>query len=220
MKWFKAEVAVFLALLLATVGWLWYRLNLTQEELTALKNQEQTAETIQAAAADIFPDGQIESLNIEVLEVMLASLSARLEVLEAGGGQSGQGGPAPAPATTTTVSFQPQVIYLGAASTQNRDWTETGQAVTINSGDYPADVSATFEAGLSIVGGEAWARLKNKTTGAVLSVTEVMHNNSSTTWKTSPAFKLHSGYNNYVVELKSSSGETVNLAGARIRISR
>ena len=202
MKWFKAEVAVFLALLLATVGWLWYRLNLTQEELTALKNQEQTAETIQAAAADIFPDGQIESLNIEVLEVMLASLSARLEVLEAGGGQSGQGGPAPAPATTTTVSFQPQVIYLGAASTQNRDWTETGQA------------------GLSIVGGEAWARLKNKTTGAVLSVTEVMHNNSSTTWKTSPAFKLHSGYNNYVVELKSSSGETVNLAGARIRISR
>ena len=95
-----------------------------------------------------------------------------------------------------------------------------GRAVQLNASDYPSDVHAVFEASLSIVGGEVWARLKNTTTGAILSVTEIFNNSATATWKTSGNWQLHSGNNNYVVQLKSSSGETANLSSARIRISR
>ncbi|MDP4031206.1 MAG: hypothetical protein Q8P47_02870, partial [Candidatus Beckwithbacteria bacterium] len=101
-----------------------------------------------------------------------------------------------------------------------RNWTETGAQVQLNSANYPAGVNAVFEAGLSIIGGEAWARLKNKTTGAIISVSEVSHNNSAVAWKGSGAFKLHSGNNLYVVEIKSSSGETANLSGSRLQLSQ
>jgi hypothetical protein len=77
-----------------------------------------------------------------------------------------------------------------------------------------------FEAGLSIIGGEAWARLKNKTTGAIISVSEVFHNNSTVVWKNSGVFKLHPGNNLYVVEIKSSSDEIANLVGSRIKLSQ
>ncbi|MFH0943446.1 MAG: hypothetical protein V1810_04715 [Candidatus Beckwithbacteria bacterium] len=124
--------------------------------------------------------------------------------------------PAPAP----SIPFQPQIVYLGSASTTQTDWTVTNVEVRLNSNDYPADVIAYFEAGLSIVNGEAWARLKNKTTGAIMSITEIYNNTNSIVWKTSPSFKLHSGNNVYVVEIKSSSSELANLSGARITISK
>lgn len=119
-----------------------------------------------------------------------------------------------------SIPFQPQIIYLGSASTTQTDWTATNVEVKLNSNDYPADVIAYFEAGLSIVNGEAWARLKNKTSGAIMSITEIYNNTNSIIWKTSPSFKLHSGNNVYVVEIKSSSNELANLSGARITISK
>ncbi|MCX6816380.1 MAG: hypothetical protein NTZ93_00705 [Candidatus Beckwithbacteria bacterium] len=124
------------------------------------------------------------------------------------------------PLTTAETPFQPQMIYLGAANTTKTEWTETNLEVKLNSIDYPADVNAVFEAGLSIISGEAWARLKNKTSGAIMSVTEIYNNSNSVVWKTSPSFKLHPGNNVYVVELKSSSSELANLSGARIKISK
>ena len=157
----------------------------------------------------------LEEAN-SVLEASIASLLNRIETLEKVPVQTTSVTASPA----TAIVFQPQVIYLGSASSNRHEWTDSGVEVVINSADYPADISAVFEAGLSIPGGEAWARLKNETTGAVMLITEVSHNNSTVTWKSSPSFKLHSGNNTYIVQLKSTSHETANLSGARLKITR
>jgi len=131
--------------------------------------------------------------------------------------------PSPSPSSVftpaATVQWQPQNIYLGSASTVKTEWTETSAAIQLKSSDYPAEVKAVFEAQLSIVNGEAWARLKNKTSGAIMQVTEIFNNSNTATWKNSPAFKLHSGTNSYVIELMSTSSEQANLSGARLKLS-
>lgn len=131
--------------------------------------------------------------------------------------------PSPSPSTvpnpSVIVQWQPQNIYLGSATTTKTEWTETGAAIQLNSSDYPAEVKAVFEAQLSIVNGEAWARLKNKTSGAIMQVTEIFNNSNIATWKSSPGFKLHNGTNTYVIELKSTTGEQVNLSAARLKLS-
>lgn len=129
--------------------------------------------------------------------------------------------PAPslAPSPTVTVQWQPQNIYLGSAVTTKTEWTETSTAIQLNSSDYPTEVKAVFEAQLSIVNGEAWARLKNKTSGAIMQVTEIYNNSNIAAWKSSPAFKLHNGTNTYVIELKSTTGEQANLSAARLKLS-
>ena len=127
--------------------------------------------------------------------------------------------PSLAPSPTVTVQWQPQNIYLGSATTTKTEWTETSTAIQLNSSDYPTEVKAVFEAQLSIVNGEAWARLKNKTSGAIMQVTEIYNNSNIAAWKSSPAFKLHNGTNTYVIELKSTTGEQANLSGARLKLS-
>ena len=154
--------------------------------------------------------------NILSLQASVSGLISRLEKLELTGSGNSSAAIFPSPST----AFQPQLIYLGSASTIQRDWTNSEVEVKLNSADYPADVTAVFEAQLSIVGGEAWARLTNKTTGAVMSITEIFHNTNTLTWKSSPGFKLHSGNYTYVVQLRSTSGETANLSGARLKLSR
>ena len=131
--------------------------------------------------------------------------------------------PSPSPSSVftpaATVQWQPQNIYLGSASTTKTEWTETSAVIQLKSSDYPAEVKAVFEGQLSIVNGEAWARLKNKTSGAIMQITEIFNNSNTATWKNSPAFKLHSGTNTYVIELMSTSSEQANLSGARLKLS-
>jgi len=165
--------------------------------------------------------------TLAALQATISGLLKRLEILETGQNVVApetptfpSSSPAASGQTAAKAVFQTQVLYLGSASTTERDWTETGAQVWLNSANYPAGVNAVFEAGLSIIGGEAWARLKNKTTGAIISASEVFHNNSTVSWKGSGAFKLHSGNNLYVVELKSTSGETANLSGSRLQLSQ
>jgi len=164
-----------------------------------------------------------DQTSVAALQATVAGLLQRLEVLEAGQNietlpeSSPQASPEPSVAKAV---FQAQVLYLGSGNTTERVWTETGAQLWLSSANYPSGVQAVFEAGLSIIGGEAWARLKNKTTGAVISISEVFHNNNTVTWKTAPAFKLHPGNNLYVVEIKSSSDEVANLAGSRLQLSQ
>lgn len=165
----------------------------------------------------------IDNQALETLQATIAGLLKRLEILESGQEAVSSPEPSPPPAVNqppVKAVFPTQVLYLGSGSTTQRDWTETGAQIWLNSANYPGGVNAVFEAGLAIIGGEAWARLKNKTTGAIISVAEVWHNNSNVLWKSSPSFKLHSGNNLYVVELKSSSGETANLSGSRVQLAQ
>lgn len=146
-----------------------------------------------------------------------SEILAKLEALEKTVAELQSQNKTPASTSTNTFdNFSRQVLYLGSAETTNRDWTRTGLEITLNSNDYPANASATFEAGLSIIGGQAWARLVNTSTGAIITASEVSHGSSTVTWKSSAQFKLHPGQNVYAVEIRSSSNERAQMSGARI----
>lgn len=155
--------------------------------------------------------------EIGKLQLSLDALTERVSALE----------DVPAPAqssgeTTTIVthgSVKEHIINMGSGSTQKTEWTDIlDTTIELNSANYGDIKSVNFEATISIVSGEVYARLVNKSTGAVISASEVSHNSSSATLKTSGNFWLHSGSNDYVVQLRSSNGETAVLGEARIRI--
>lgn len=124
------------------------------------------------------------------------------------------------PATSLASSFSKETLYLGSATTKSQEWSETGLEIGINSAHYPAGVTVKLEASLSTIGGEAWVRITNKSTGAVISLSEISHNTSTATWKLSPSFALHPGGYTYSLEARSTSGETANISGARLIIEK
>jgi hypothetical protein len=149
------------------------------------------------------------------LPMQIASLSARLSKLEK----------KPAGGSTTTIvkqgSQQPRevFVYLGAGSSPNRDWTDITSAVaSLDSANYPGIKAVYFEAALGILGGEAHARLVNKTSGGVYLSSEIMNNSSASKWVTSAALSLQNGNATYGVQVRSTSSEVVRLDGARLRI--
>lgn len=152
------------------------------------------------------------STKLDDLSATTSSIINRIEILEKNYENINFVQPA------VTAPFQKQIIYIGSADINNLDWVDTGIEVTLNSSDYPSNVNTVFEAGLSSIGGIAYARLLNKTTGSVMAVTEISSNTGTTTWKTSPSFKLFNGTNIYAVQMKSSSGDTINASGARVVI--
>lgn len=119
-------------------------------------------------------------------------------------------------AKSTPTTSKAEIIYLGAGSTDKREWTESGIEIALNSSSYPAGTQLKFEAGLAITSGEVWARLKNKTTGAIINVSEVYNNSGTTTWKGSAPFTIHPGNNTYVIELRTTSGELGTMQGSRL----
>ncbi len=122
--------------------------------------------------------------------------------------------------TVSSSSAKEYVIYLGSGSTTSRDWAEVeGTKTTIDTANYPAINNVEFQASLKILGGEVRARLKNKTTGGIFYDSAVMHNSSTTTWVSRTGLSLRGGSNEYVVELRSTSGELAQLEGARLRIT-
>ncbi|MFC1627398.1 hypothetical protein ACFL18_02500 [Patescibacteria group bacterium] len=224
MSHFKTIVSAILILLAGGIIRLWIIQNRTINTLQNLQkltisspapiatSESSTLEETQPATNSTLT--VLEKANSS-LQTSVSNLLNRIEVLEENTTTPGIGGP-----TTITPAFQPQTFYLGSTTNNHHEWIDVGLEVTINTANYPSNISAVFEAGIALPGGEGWARLRNKTNGAVLSITEVFHNNDTTTWKSSPSFKLHSGNNTYVVQLKSTSHETLTLSGARIKISQ
>lgn len=200
--------AIAFGAVVAAAGWLVFKLPVSSSP-------------IGAPQASIVNVDNVDNEVVSTLQASISSLLKRLEILEASQNMVVPEEPlSSSPAPAAKVVFQTQVLYLGSGSTTEREWTETGAQVWLNSASYPSDIHVVFEAGLSIIGGEAWARLKNKTTGAIISASEVFHNNNTITWKGSAAFKLLPGNNLYVVEIKSSSGETANLSGSRVQLTQ
>lgn len=111
------------------------------------------------------------------------------------------------------------MIYLGTGGTDRRDWTDMTAAVAdVNFDSYSKIKAVYFEAGLSIVGGEAHARLINLDTNSVFYETEVFNNSSSSVWKTAQVLVLPSGSTKLGVQVKSTSGEYASLDGSRLHI--
>lgn len=122
---------------------------------------------------------------------------------------------------TPQPSHQPNIrelnFYLGSGSTNQTAWTTLPAVeVTIDSRNFIIH-DVKFEAGLSVNGGEAYVRLINKNSGNVINGSQLSHNTQATTWK-SNSIGLDYGNQTYQVQAKSSSGETITLHGARIKI--
>lgn len=187
----------------------------TQSETSQNPNPDQKNEATQSGAVPANSTGA--NATLQKLASDLEKLTQRILKLEKN----------PAPTASTTVinnpspiNFQKQIVYLGTAETNSFTWVDTSVEVKLNSFSYPKDVTATFEAAISIWGGDGFARLKNKTTNTIISGTELTHNTSTATWKTSKKFTLDYNENVYLVQLRSNSGETVKLEGARVIIDR
>ena len=208
---FQVFTIICLLLLAVAIGGLFYYFDSVKSTSVAVVPTvaESPTETIIANK-----DSQEE---ITQLQASISALLTRVETLE---DQPTKLSSAPVASTSRSTSpLRKETLYLGSANTTSRKWTDTDVEVVINSNDYPANTTVVYEAGLSIIGGEAWSRVVNKSTGAVISASEVSHNDNMLTWKNSSAFKLFPGSNRYTIELRSTSGEVANLSGARLIVS-
>jgi len=126
--------------------------------------------------------------------------------------------PAPAPATSVGgSSVKEQLFYLGSGTATSTSWVDVPAAqTTLDSRNFDLH-EVKFEAGLSTIGGEVYARLVNKHDGVTLSNSTLTHNTQTATWK-SATISLGNESQTYQVQIRSSSGEKVTLHGAQIRI--
>lgn len=158
------------------------------------------------------------SSQLTQLNQTLNSFDSRLDTLETDV-ENIQQNPS-APSSSSISGAKEYDLFIGTGSSNNLNWTTVDSTeITIDTTKYPTIKSAKFEAGLSIIGGEARARLLNKTTLEVIPISEVMHNTSTTTWKTSSSFAIPSGTHTFQVQLRSSSGERAYLGGSRLKLS-
>lgn len=198
---------------------LWLKVDRTEQLLTNSAQETVSPENSEnlATSTDF-----ISVIDQDWLEASVSALAARLEQVEKNQKtiQNQIATSASAQSKSTIPTFTKETLFLGSASTNNREWSETGLEIGINSAHYPQGVTVKLESSLSIIGGEAWVRLKNKSTGAIISISEISHNTNVATWKLSPSFALHTGGYTYVLEARSSSGETANISGARLIIER
>lgn len=186
--------------------------NLTSQPIQTVDSSDDSADT-PARQSELTGNQEEDLAN---LETRLASLEETVAEIDTSGDSSSQ---TSSDTSSTSSSVKEFYVYLGSGSSSSTDWTNIpGAVVTIDTGQYDNIKEVRFEAGLSILSGNAYARLVNKDTGAVFTNSEVTHNTSTPTWKTSSTFGLHTGSVNYMVQLRSSSGDRVDLTGARIKI--
>src|SRR3989338_4075980 len=165
---------------------------------------------------DLAAEQTAQSRIIQHMQDVVASLSAQVtatgkqpaSVIKSGG-----------TTTQAMVGLKEQSIYIGSGSSTKTDWTDLDATIfELNTTNYPGLEGASFEATLSVVGGEASARVRNKTTDQIITASEVSHNTSVSTQKLSGSFTLTGGSNVYVVQLRSSSNETAVLHSARLKL--
>ncbi len=197
-------------------------------QLSQLKSKvsamDKTAELVVTTPTTTTPTGSsplpTTTTTSPQLQKELAAIKQQISSLEKQITASAQTQPTTSSSTASTTSQREYVIYLGSGSTINRDWTLIPAAgVTLDISAYRHVKSVSFEAGLSIVSGEVYARLYDQTTQTPFYSTELSNNTSAGTWKTSSSLTLPKGSHYYTVQLKSSNGEVANLVGARLKIT-
>jgi hypothetical protein len=110
-------------------------------------------------------------------------------------------------------------VPLGSGSTTKSEWADVpALQVTVNGDRYGQTVKAYLEASLRSVNGKAEARLLDRTTSEVIHQSNIAHEGSEFNWVVSKPFDLPEGGRTYVVQMRSSSGETVEASGVRLRI--
>lgn len=125
--------------------------------------------------------------------------------------------------TTTSSSSGPKVAYIpigySGSGTYSSDFgTISGYETTIDPSNYPGYKQMELEANFRIFqNGTAEVRLFNKTDGTAISNSDLSTTSQDYTTKTSSGFTL-SGSKTYTVQVKSSTGYSVDLQWSRIRV--
>lgn len=154
----------------------------------------------------------VDSTQLTALQTKITSLEQQLAELQ----EKVNATPTP---NSSSSSVKEAWLPIGSGSTTSTDWTSVDSAiVTLDLGKYPAVKEAYWEGALSIIGGNASARLINQSGGGVISGSEISHNSSKSTWKTSAQLSLPAGKSTIVVQLRSSSSEKAELANSRLHL--
>lgn len=129
-----------------------------------------------------------------------------------------------APAASTTTS-NIKTLYIpmgyGGSSSATSDFESISSTeISINPNDYPGYKKMVFEANFRIFQGNGTgeARILNKTDGTAVLASSVSTNSQDYSTKTSNGFTLPGGSKTYVVQLKSTTGYSVDLQLTRIRV--
>ncbi len=176
-----------------------------------ISGKKETVEVVASNSADA-RDNDVSESDGELLS-RIEELESQVEAL-----QKSSGG-----RTTVINSANDGVkefsIFLGSGDSSSTTWSDIdGLQAKIDLSKYSNIKEIRFEGSLSIVGGEARARLYNKTTSQPIVESEIMHNTNTATFKTSGNIHLQQGENLYVVQIRSSSGERAYLSGGRVTI--
>ncbi len=116
-------------------------------------------------------------------------------------------------------SIREYFIPLGSGNTSNTEWADVPSAqATINSDRYGEIVSIYFEASLSAINGTVEARILDKTSSEVIDESNISHNTSEYVWRSSKPFSVGPGGKTYIVQMKSSTGEVVEMSQARLKV--
>lgn len=109
-------------------------------------------------------------------------------------------------------------VPMGTGSTNKTDWIDVPSVqATINGDRYGQVVAAYFEASMKSPNGKVEARLLDRTNATVIHESNVEHIGDYT-WIISKPFALPTGGRTFVVQMRSGSGDTVEINGARLRI--
>lgn len=216
------QLIVLGAVVLVGVGvlFVWSQQRMLANSVQQLERRQRFVQSAAEEAPVVVPEPmpEAEPLASEASSSDVLVLQKRVQDLEGLVTLMAEQSAGGAGASTLFAPFARQVLYLGSAETTQHQWTDTNLEITLDSADYPENAEVTFEAGLSIIGGVASARIVNQTTGSVIGTSEVSHGSSETVWVTSSPFALTEGSNMYRVQLRSSSSEIARLSGARLVI--
>lgn len=127
--------------------------------------------------------------------------------------------------TTTTSSTGPKVAYIPVGNTgsgnSSTDFSSvSGHEVTIDTGSYPGYKQMVLEANFRMFQGNGTGEVRfyNKTDGTAVTNSTLSTTSQDYATKTSSGFSIASGSKTYTVQVKSSTGYSVDLQWSRIRV--
>ena len=205
-----------------TLGFIQWR---TQSQVVALESAVAAiAQQLASRSPGVTPSTPPESSQQAGQDAQRA-LTQRVAALETQMASSksfvSTGTPKSSPVTVIAPSKENKelTIYLGSGSTTNRDWTTIPSTTfSFDLSNYPRLKEVRLEAALSIIGGEAHARIVSADNNNLLFSPELVHNTSTSTWKVSSPLTFATGAKSYVLQLRSTSDESAMLDGARLRL--
>ncbi len=224
--WKKVLVGFFLidlVVLNVFMGWLVWK-----KRMGKIEEKEVVAkEVVEEAGEDLTAEGVEMFLGFEKdeLEEKIASLAARLLVIEESEGEAGgvekvveKETVAEARVKTEEVGYIPVPNGDGVAVTE---WTEMlGSGFVFDKANYPGYKKAYFEGNVKVLNGNGIGRIRlwDKTNNRAVDGSEISTDKGSWEWSESGQLTIWNGKNEYVIQGRSDTGYRVDGNGLRIKV--